>query len=115
MELLFPDAAAPLVEASDSLLLLLDSFLARLGVAFALALPAFCVRARLWGMAIEEEWEKDGDGGDGGARVISLPPPRRFATETTTTMASAKEDGGGRLASVVVFERMKIHLSCNCR
>lgn len=65
MELLFPDAAAPLAEASGSLLLLLASFLARLGAALALALPAFCVRARLRGMAIEDESEEEGDDGDG--------------------------------------------------
>jgi len=67
MELLFPAAAAaPL--ASVSLLLRLASFLGLLADALALGLPlaAFCVRALLRGMTIDEESEEDGHEDDDG-------------------------------------------------
>jgi hypothetical protein len=66
MELLFPAAAAPLEEASGSLLLRLASFLGLLAPALALPLAAFCVRARLRGMAIDDESEEDRDDDDDG-------------------------------------------------
>lgn len=66
MELLFPAAAAPLEGASGSLLLRLASLLGLLAAPLALLLAAFCVRALLRGMAIDDESEEDGDDDDDG-------------------------------------------------
>ena len=67
MELLFPAAAPPpLEEASVSLLLRLASFLGLLAAALAFPLAAFCVRALLRGMTIDDESEEDGDDEDDG-------------------------------------------------